>query len=157
MFKILQIRLKKVGSKIRVWLLRVAGANVGHNVLIFSNAKVYNAANLRIGDNVFLNDNFWCNAKGGVIIERDVIMGPSVIIHSANHNYNDPDVPIRLQGHSDKPVHIKENVWVGAGVTILPGINICSRTILAAGAVVSSNIEISGIYGGVPAKIIKKI
>lgn len=157
MLKIAQIKVKKAISLLRIMWLRAAGASIGRNVLIFGAPRIYNAHNLIIGDNVFLNDNFWCNAKGGVKIEKNVIIGPSVIIHSSNHNYSDPNRPIKLQGHTDKPVHIREDVWIGAGVTVLPGVSICSRVVLAAGAVVVASIDTPGVYGGVPAKILKKI
>lgn len=157
MFKKAQVKLKKIISIASVIKLRVAGAKVGKDVLIFGWPSVYNAQNLEVGSGVFINDGFWCNAKGGVAIRDDVIMGPGVIIHSSNHVYDDPNIAIKLQGHIDKPVVIGENVWVGARVTILPGVTVCSRVVLAAGAVVAADINIPGVYGGVPAKLIKKL
>ena len=56
-----------------------------------------------------------------------------------------------------KPVKIGDNVWVGARVTILPGVTIGDNVVIAAGSVVTKDCSSSGIYGVIPAKIIKKI
>ena len=60
--------------------------------------------------------------------------------------------PIR----NNKPVIIGNDVWIGANVIILPGTWIGDGAILAAGAVITKNVEPYAIVGGVPAKIIKK-
>ena len=57
-------------------------------------------------------------------IGNNVIIGPRVVIHSANHKYNDPDIPIQKQGHIFKKVMIEDDVWIGAGAIILPGVQI---------------------------------
>ncbi|MDX1719336.1 MAG: CatB-related O-acetyltransferase [Salegentibacter mishustinae] len=53
------------------------------------------------------------------------------------------------------PIIIEDDVWIGYGVTVLSGIKIGKGAIVAAGAVVTSSLEPYGIYGGVPAKLIK--
>jgi acetyltransferase-like isoleucine patch superfamily enzyme len=54
-------------------------------------------------------------------------------------------------------VHIKKNAWIGAGVTILPGVTVGENAIVAAGAVVSKDVPDNTIVGGIPAKLIKTI
>ena len=54
-------------------------------------------------------------------------------------------------------VHICENVWIGAGATILPGVTVGKNAVVAAGAVVTKNVEPNTIVGGNPAKFIKNI
>jgi acetyltransferase-like isoleucine patch superfamily enzyme len=56
-----------------------------------------------------------------------------------------------------KPIHIKRNVWIGAGATILPGVTIGENAIVAAGAVVSRDVPANTIVGGIPAKILKDL
>jgi len=133
------------------------GADVGRGVTIYPGANIYNQSKLKIGNDVFINDGFWCNAKGEVIIGDDVIMGPNVVIHSSNHNYRDVAVIIRKQGHTDAPVLINKNVWIGANVVILPGVEVVERAVIAAGAVVTKSIVEPGVYAGVPAKKIRSI
>lgn len=136
--------------------LRLSGARIGKRVLVFRRCIVYNAPNLRIGHNVFINDNFWCNAKGGITISDDVLIGPNVVIHSSNHNFEDPRVAIRHQGHTDLPVRVGRDVWIAAGCTILPGSVIPEGCVIAAGAVVTGRLERSGVYAGVPARLIRE-
>lgn len=126
------------------------------DVQFWSIPKIYYPRNLSIGYNVSINDNFWVNAAGGVEIGNNVLIGPSVIIHSANHNFSRIDIPINKQGHTKEKVIIKDNVWIGARVTILPGVTIGKSAILAAGSVITKDVEPYTIVGGVPAKIIKR-
>jgi acetyltransferase-like isoleucine patch superfamily enzyme len=110
---------------------------------------------IEIGNNVRINNDCWINGGGGIVMGNDVIIGPKVIIHSANHNFDKLDIPIRLQGHNLKKTVIKDNVWIGAGAIILPGVVINSGAVIAAGAVVSKEIPENAVAGGVPAKVIK--
>ena len=56
-----------------------------------------------------------------------------------------------------KPIHIEDKVWLGANVTILPGVTIGEGAIVAAGAVVTKDVESRTVVGGVPARFIKKV
>ena len=150
-------KVDKLKSIIRCLYYKYLGANILKNVTIASNCKIYNHENLVIKDYVFINDNFWCNAKGGVNIGSDVLIGPNVTIHSSNHNYSKSNVKFRLQGHTNKKVTIGNNVWLCASVVILPGVSICNDVIVAAGSIVTSDIKNRGVYAGVPAKFIKNI
>lgn len=145
----------KINSLLVICLLRFLGARIGAGVLIFRNCRVYNAQNLNIGSNVFINDNFWCNAKGGVSIFEDVLIGPNVVIHSSNHNFEDRSDLISSQGHTDLPVIIRRDVWLAAGCIILPGADIPEGCVIAAGAVVTGPLEKSGVYAGVPARWVR--
>lgn len=156
MAKRLQTRILKLKSLYVAQKLRLLGAKIGHNFLVFRRCTIYNAQNLKIGQQVFINDNFWCNAKGGVTIGDDTLIGPNVVIHSSNHVFSDQFVPIRSQGHIDAPVNIGTNVWLAAGCIILPGAVVPSGSVIAAGAVVNRPLERPGVYGGVPAACIRE-
>jgi acetyltransferase-like isoleucine patch superfamily enzyme len=56
-----------------------------------------------------------------------------------------------------KPIFIKQNAWIGANVTLLPGVTIGENAVVAAGAVVSKDVPDNAVVGGIPAKIIKTI
>lgn len=115
---------------------------------------IYHPDSLSIGKSVAINDNFWVDAKGGVEIGDNVLIGPYVIIHSANHKFTLRSVPIREQKHTLSKVSIEEGVWIGARVTILPGVVIGQGAIIAAGAVVNHDVAPYTIVGGVPAEYI---
>ncbi|MDY7540918.1 acyltransferase [Cryobacterium sp. 5B3] len=91
---------------------------------------------------------------GGVRIGSDCLLGPYVSIYSENHKASRLDVPIREQGEERSAVAIGNDVWIGAGSTVLAGVSIGQGAIVAAGAVVTSDVAARTIVGGVPAKVI---
>jgi len=112
---------------------------------------------LQVGNNVGLGSHGFFGCAGGVKIGDDTIFGNFVSIHSENHNFNDLDTPIRLQGVNRKGITIGKNCWIGAKVTILDGVVIEEGCIIAAGSLVTKGNYLKNcIYAGVPAKIIKK-
>jgi len=110
---------------------------------------------LTIGDNVGINDYCYIAVRGDVVIGNDVIIGPGVYIFSENHNYDNPNLPIRKQGVTKRLTKIGNDVWIGAKACIMPGVAIGSGSIVAAGAVVTKDTEENSIVAGNPAKIIK--
>jgi acetyltransferase-like isoleucine patch superfamily enzyme len=112
---------------------------------------------IKVGNNVGLGRNCYYGCAGGIEIGSDTIIGNYVSLHSENHNATDLTTPIRLQGVNHKGIKIGNNCWIGAKVTILDGADIREGCIMAAGTVVKAGVyEAFGIYGGVPAKLIKK-
>jgi acetyltransferase-like isoleucine patch superfamily enzyme len=92
------------------------------------------------------------HAKTSVIhISSNVRIGPNVSFNAAGHNYrflNLPDIGGKI--------FVQQNVWIGANVTILPNVEIGEGAVVAAGSVVTKNIESYTVVGGIPAKFIKK-
>ena len=84
------------------------------------------------------------------------MMGPYCIILTQNHEFSRTDINMIEQGYSEiKPVIIDDDVWIGARVTILPGIHVHEHSIIGAGAVVTHDVPAYSIVAGVPAKVIK--
>lgn len=107
------------------------------------------------GSNVHLNDGVWLNCAGGITIGNNVNVGPKVVMHSANHNYDNPNILIMDQGHTFEEIIIKDDVWICAGAIILSGVIIGEGAIIGAGAVVTKDVLPYHVVGGVPAKTIK--
>lgn len=80
----------------------------------------------------------------------------NVCIRTLTHEYSRVDIPMKKQPHIEKDVVIKDDVWIGFGAIIMPGVNIGEGCVIGAGAVVTKNCEPYGVYVGVPAKLIKK-
>lgn len=109
--------------------------------------------NIVFGKRVFVNSGCKFQDQGGIVIGDDVLVGHNCVIATLNHNEN-PD----LRGNLiPKPVKIGNKVWIGANVTILPGVTVGDGAILAAGAVVNKDVPPRAVVGGVPAKVIKTI
>jgi len=138
------------------------GIEIGSNVSFGRNCIIQGYGVLsEIGEGLIVEDGVGiaCNAfiaiRGEVRIGKNTIIGPSVKIHSENHVFSDKNVPIKSQGTTRKGVSIGEDCWIGSNVTILDGVNIGDHAIVAAGAVVTSDVPAYCIVGGVPAKQIK--
>lgn len=107
----------------------------------------------RIGKNVFINHGCSFLDLGGITIEDNVLIGPQVKLVTENH----PLDPATRKGLITKPILVKQNAWIGAGATILPGVTIGENSIVAAGAVVSKDVPDNTVVGGIPAKFLKNI
>ena len=94
--------------------------------------------------------------KGKIIIGNNVLIGPNVVLRSSNHSFKTTKKIIMEQGMTEGEIIIHDDVWIGSNAVILPNCEVGNGVIIAAGAVVTSNIDPYSIVGGVPAKLIKK-
>src|SRR6202000_3078716 len=92
---------------------------------------------------------------GGITIGDNVIIGPGSKIFSENHVFSNPEIIIKDQGVTRAGVTIKNNCWIGAGVTILDGVTIGEGCVIAAGSVITKSIPAFSIAAGVPGRVIK--
>jgi maltose O-acetyltransferase len=135
---------------IRCALAKCLLAECGRNVNIEKGADFGTGRHVRIGDNSGIGIN--CKV-GHIRIGRDVMMGPDCIMLSQNHRFDDPSRPMIEQGwYQPEPVEIGDDVWIGTRVIIMPGVKVDKGAILAAGAVVTKDVEAYAIMGGCPAK-----
>lgn len=111
--------------------------------------------NIHIGKNFFCNYNCTILDTTSVVIKDNVLIGPNVQIYTACHPLNPQE---RLDGiEFGKPVSIGDNVWIGGGSIICPGITIGDNSVIGAGSVVTKSIPQNVIAVGNPCRIIKKI
>lgn len=113
------------------------------------------SGSIDIGNDVSLNDYTIVLGHGGVVIGNDVRIAAQVMIASFDHNFDDIETPIRLQGITKKPIVIEDDVWIGAGAKILGGSHIAKGCVIAANAVVKGETVPFGVYGGIPARLLK--
>lgn len=116
------------------------------------------------GYNTFIGENFYANYGltildyDKVIIGNNVKFGPNVTLTTATH---DIDYRVRnSDGDGDiigAPIVIGDDVWLGAGVIVLPGVTIGKHAVIGAGSVVTKDIPNDCVAVGSPAKIIRKI
>ena len=109
--------------------------------------------NLKVGRNCFANHNFVVLDCALVTIGDDVMFGPNTVLSAASHA-TDPDM--RRKGlEYALPITIGNNVWIGANVTVLPGVTIGDNCTIGAGSVVSKDIPANSIAVGNPCKVVK--
>lgn len=143
------------GSKaFRGFCAKLMLEHCGKNVNIDRNARICSA--ISIGDNSGIGDNCWI-MQPGVTIGNDVMMGPDCTFLTVNHCFDRTDIPMWHQGFEEpKPIVIGDDVWIGARVIIMGGVKVGKGAILAAGSVVTHDVEEYSIVGGNPAKLIRK-
>lgn len=131
--------------------------NSGENIFIGSRVILKNLPNMTFGNNISIHSGSYIDAAGEIQIDSNVSIASQVCIYSFNHTWNDTSLPIKYNPTKLDKIFIKEDVWIGTKAVILAGVNIESRTVIAAGSVVNKNITNNTLVAGVPAKIIKKI
>jgi acetyltransferase-like isoleucine patch superfamily enzyme len=133
-------------------MCRITGSKVDESFSLFPPFYTDCGKNLRLGKNVFFNAGVKIQDQGGVIIEDGALIGHNVVIATLDHSL-DPEHRGNL---IPAQIHIGRNVWVGANATICKGVTIGDGAVIAAGAVVTKDVPAGTVYGGVPAKFIKK-
>ena len=111
--------------------------------------------NTHIGDHVFLN--YLCNIidNNEVHIGHHVMIGPAVQIYTAAHPLQ---AEARIQGWEvTKPIVIEDNVWLGGGAILLPGVRIGRNAVVGAGAIVTQSVLANTVVAGNPARVIREI
>lgn len=146
-----------VGMGIRyAWAKRLC-RSCGSNVMIGRHVDIRNWGGLSLGDNVTIHGQCYLDAMGEIAILDDVSIAHATSILSFEHGFDDPQQAIKNQPLRMTPVHIGPDAWIGAGVRVLAGAMIGRRSVVAAGAVVTRGVIAEGVYGGVPARLLKKI
>lgn len=122
-----------------------------------------NTKSIIIGDNVEINDYTHIAAINKVEIGNNVLIASKVFISDHNHGYygfnnthTSPKIVPNQRSLSSAPISIKDNVWLGEFVSVLPGVTIGEGSIVGAMSVVSKDIPPYVIAAGIPAKVIKK-
>jgi len=151
----LSVELNNAGDvdTIRGKLSEITGVEIDPSTTVFAPFYTNVGRFITIGKNVFINHACSFLDLGGITIEDEVLIGPRVNIITENH----PLIPVERKTLVCKPILIKRNAWIGAGVIILPGVTIGENAVVAAGAVVSKDVTANTVVAGAPAKFIKTI
>lgn len=125
---------------------------IGHDTIL----KGYYAGQLHIADNVWIGQQCFIHAGGGLDIGPNVGIGPQVKIHAARHTQPEPGQPILFAPIELRPIVIEEDVNIGLGAIIMGGVTLAKETRVGAGAVVTKNFPPGSVLIGVPAEIMSK-
>lgn len=139
------------------------GVHFGNNVTVGSYAMVrpsgyygrYIGEGLTIGDRSNIGPYCYLGAYGGITLGSDVMMGPRVSLFAENHNFDRLDVSIREQGCTPEEIVIEDDCWLASGSIILAGVRVGRGSIVAAGAVVTTDVPEYSIVAGNPARVIR--
>lgn len=117
-----------------------------------------NKTKISIGDGTSIHLYFHCGAAESITIGKDVLIASRVYISDHDHDFQDPQTPtVYAKKLITKPVNIEDGVWIGEGAVILKGVNVGTRAVIGANAVVTKDVPPYAIVGGVPARVIRYI
>jgi acetyltransferase-like isoleucine patch superfamily enzyme len=139
---------------IRTMFSDLIGAKVDDGFSLIPPFYTTGGENIRVGRNVFINQNCTMYDLGGIDIGDDVMIGPNVSIITSSHPL---DPSQRRACVIAKPIVIRRNVWIAAGATIIGGVTIGENSVVAAGSVVTRDVPPNCLAGGNPARVIRSI
>ena len=142
-------------TKRRVELLNKLLANMGENCYIEPPLHANWGCHTHLGNNVYANFNLTLVDDTDIYIGDSVMLGPNVVLATAGHPV-DPELR-RLVYQFNQPIHIGNNVWLGAGVIVLPGVTIGDNSVVGAGSVVTKDIPANVVAVGNPCRILREI
>ena len=149
----------KISDKIGYRLLRLAGMKIDGRCMILSPLGIRpigGAENIEIGRGTFINSDIRFGVPDGkVVIGNNVLIGARVSFETVGHSTS--YTPGKMRKRTTGSIVVGNDVWIGAGVIIVQGVTIGNGAIVAAGSVVTRNVEPNTIVGGVPAKFIKNV
>ena len=140
-------------AEIPVIFSKLTGKQVDASFRLFPPFHTDFGKNITLGKNVFINSGCHFQDQGGIIIGDDVLIGHNVVLATLNHDF----APDQRGNLHPAPVIIKDRVWIGSSVTVLPGVTIGENAIVAAGATVTKDVPANTVVAGVPAKVIKQL
>lgn len=111
------------------------------------------------GEGIRLGPRCWvgvgavlASGQGGLFLGEGVLIGPGATLVTGDHDFSRHDLSSIDQDYVGSPIVIGDNVWIGAGATVVGGVTIGDRAVIAAGAVVTRDVAAGQVVGGVPAR-----
>ena len=140
-----------IGNRWRVMLLSVFGMRQHGHIGVYPSCRVWAPWNVEMGSWVAIDDKVNLYSAAKITIGTKVAISREAFICTASHDITKPNRPLVTA-----PIKICDGVWIGARAIILPGVTIGEGAVVAAGAVVTKDVEPFTVVGGNPAKFIKK-
>lgn len=134
---------------VRRFFYRLAGIKIGRGSTIHTGARFYNPKNIAIGNDTIIGEFCVLDGRDWLKIGDHVDIATGVMIYNSEHDVHDAGFKA-----ISKPVKIGDYVFIGPRAIILPGVSIGRGAVVAAGAVVTKDVDAFMIAGGVPAKVI---
>ncbi len=132
---------------VRRFFYRLAGMKIGKGSSIHMRVRVYDPKNIRIGEDTIIGERVVLDGRAKLSIGDHVDMATGAMIFNSQHDVQSEDF-----GPIEKENRVEDYVFIGPNAIILPGITLGKGAVVAAGAVVTKDVEAMSIVGGVPAK-----
>lgn len=141
-------------DEVRTLFSQLIGKDVDKGFILIPPFYTAGGDEIRVGRNVFINQNCTFYDLGGLDIGDDVMIGPNVSIITTGHALKPS---LRRSVTIGKPIVIERNVWIAAGATIIGGVTVAENAVIAAGSVVTKDVPANTLVGGNPARVIRSI
>jgi putative colanic acid biosynthesis acetyltransferase WcaF len=138
-------------SRVKIRILKLFGAKIGKGVLLKPCINVKYPWNLEIGNYSWIGENVWMDSLTLIKIGSNVCISQGAYLCTGSHDWSDSAFGLIV-----KPIVIEDGAWVAAKAVVLPGVTVASHSVLAAGAVVSKDMEPFMVYAGNPAEKVKE-
>ncbi|WP_424216401.1 sugar O-acetyltransferase (plasmid) [Streptomyces sp. BI20] len=129
--------------------------HVGNGVFVRPPISVDLGTHISIGDRTFVNHNLTALDVGRITIGADCMIGPNVQLLTPTHPLDPQDRRDKLEG--SEPITLGDNVWLGGGVIVCPGVTIGDDSVIGAGAVVTRDIPPGVVAVGNPARPVRTL
>jgi acetyltransferase-like isoleucine patch superfamily enzyme len=133
----------------RLALYKMAGMKIGRGSHIHVGARFFDTRGIKIGSGTIIGERAFLDGRSKLTIGNNVDIASEVMIYNSEHDINDPHFLA-----ISSPVTIEDYVFIGPRAIILPGVSVGKGAVVAAGAVVTKDVDSFAIVGGVPAQVI---
>lgn len=143
------------GRRLRVTTLRLLGARIGPGTVLHGGTYVSRPRGLVVGARTFVNRNCYLDLEGTLTLGEAVTIGHGATFVTTVHTIG--PAARRCGPTGARPIDVGDGAWVGANVTVLPGVRIGRGAVVAAGAVVRDDVPPDYLVAGVPARLVRRL
>lgn len=142
-----------ISSGLKVFLLKLYGANIGKGVVIKPAVNIKYPWKLQVGNNSWIGEQVWVDNLSDVLVGESVTLSQAAMILTGSHDHTKETFDF-----ISLPVVLEDGVWIGARAVVYGGVTCFTHSILGINAVAESNLEAYTIYKGNPAiPVLKRI
>lgn len=139
-------------NNIRIGFLRIVGAQIGAHVFVGRNCDIRKPKNIRIGNHTVINPKVLLDGRGGLLrIGNNVDIALESIIWTESHDPHDDN-----HKTINYSTTIEDYCWIGCRAMIMPGVVVGYGSVVAAGSIVTKQVDAKSIVAGIPAKFISR-
>lgn len=154
LYGFIKFSISKVGkipsNRIRINILKnIYQMNLGKNVVVYNGFDIREPYNIEVGDGTIIGDGCILDARNEIKFGKNVNVSTGVWIWTEQHDYQCPYFRCNNKGGK---VNIEDHVWISCRTIILPGVTIGEGAVIAAGSVITKDVEPYSVYAGIPAK-----
>ena len=137
-------------SAIKVFVLKLFGAEIGKGVVIKPCVNIKYPWNLKVGDFVWIGENVWIDNLAEVEIGNNVCISQGAMLLCGNHNYKEASFDLMIG-----KIKLEDGSWIGAQTVVCPGVKVSTHAVLGVGSIANHDLDAYSIYQGNPAQFIR--